>query len=200
VTTITDRKSQILQEATRLFSADGYDGMTMKVLASACGITEPALYRHFSSKESLYDAVLDAIATKLDTDDFISQFGDSDDLESILRRLAEHIIDFYTHHADVYRLLLFSALDGHAKAKTVFNLIRGSYIKFLVRQLDRLYAEGSIVEKSNEITARCFIGMVFDCAMSKTLWKGFHGWVYKPEEIIGNNVPIYVRGLSSEKV
>ena len=144
--------------------------------------------------------MLDSIAAKLDTDDFIGQFSNSDELETILRRLAEHIIDFYTHHADIYRLLLFSALDGHAKAKKVFTLIRGSYIKFLVAQLDRLYAEGRIVEKSNEITARCFIGMVFDCAMSKTLWKGFHGRIYKPDEIIGNNVPIYVRGLSSETV
>ncbi len=193
---MTERKNQILEEATRLFSADGYDGMTMKQLAAACGITEPALYRHFQSKESLYDAVLDAVAQRLDTERFIRTFDPAADLESILVGLSEHIIDFYTRHADIYRLLLYSALGGHAKAKQVFAIIRGSYIKFLVRHLDRLQAEGKIVAKSNDITARCFIGMVFDCAMSKTLWRGFHGKSYKPNEIIANNVPIYIRGLT----
>ena len=193
---MSERKTQILEEATRLFSADGYDGMTMKQLASACGITEPALYRHFQSKESLYDAVLDAVAQRLDTDEFIGTFDHAADLETILTGLSVHIIEFYTRHADIYRLLLFSALGGHAKARQVFDIIRGAYIKFLVRHLDRLELEGKVVSRSNHITARCFIGMVFDCAMAKSLWKGFNGRSYKPDEIIANNVPIYVQGLT----
>jgi len=196
---MSERKTQILEEATRLFSADGYDGMTMKQLAGACGITEPALYRHFQSKESLYDAVLDAVAERLDTEEFIGTFDETADLEAILTGLSEHIIDFYTRHADIYRLLLFSALGGHAKAKQVFNIIRGAYIKFLVRHLDRLQSEGKVFARSNHITARCFIGMVFDCAMAKTLWKGFHGKSYRPNEIIANNVPIYIRGLTPQE-
>ena len=193
---MSERKTQILEQATRLFSADGYDGMTMKQLAAACGITEPALYRHFPSKVSLYDAVLDAVAERLDTDEFIGTIDESADLETILTGLSEHIIDFYTRHGDIYRLLLFSALGGHAKAKQVFNIIRGTYIKFLVRHLERLESEGKVATRNSEITARCFIGMVFDCAMAKTLWKGFQGRSYQPDEIIANNVPIYVRGLT----
>ena len=193
--TVSNRKAQILQHATRLFSSEGYDGMTMKQLASACGITEPALYRHYPSKDALYDAVLDSIAARLDTKEFFQQLGEESELPTILRAIAEHIMDFYTKNADVYRLLLFSALGGHAKAKDVFLIIRGSYVNALARHLDRLYSEGKIVEKCNDITARCFIGMVFDCAMSKTLWKGFHGRTYSPSETISNNVPIFVRGL-----
>jgi len=193
-----DRKGQILEEATRLFAEEGYDGMTMKQLAAACGITEPALYRHFSSKDALYDEVLDAIARRLDTEEFFASFAPDAELEQLLSGIAAHIIEFYTKNADVYRLLLFSALDDHAKARHVFSIIRGTYVRFLVRHLDRLYSEGKIVEKSNDITARCFIGMVFDCAMSKTLWKGFQGRTYRPQETIANNVPIYVRGLTKE--
>lgn len=192
---MSERKQQILDTAVTLFAEQGYDGMTMKKLAAACGITEPALYRHFASKEALYDEVLDSVVSRLHSEEFFHTIDEHADLETILRRLAEHIIEFYTHNAEVYRLLLFSALGGHGKAKQVFSILRGVYVKFLVRHLDRLYAEGQVEKGCNEITARCFIGMVFDCAMSRTLWRGFQGKAYRPQETIDNNVPIYVRGL-----
>ncbi len=196
----TDRKAQILDGATRLFAEQGYGGMTMKMLATECGITEPALYRHYASKEALYEAVLETLAARLNSEAFFASVSRSAGLEEVLSGLAEHVVEYYTRNADTYRLLLFSALNGHAKAKQVFTVLRGAYVKFLVGHLDRLYAEGKIVKKNNEITARCFVGMVFDCALSFTLWRGFYGKVYRPEETIANNVPIYVRGLTTESV
>ena len=60
-----DRKGQILKEATRLFAESGFDKVTIKDLADACNITEPALYRHYPSKDAIYDAVLDSIEERL---------------------------------------------------------------------------------------------------------------------------------------
>ena len=194
-----DRKAQILSEATRLFSDAGYDKVTIKQLADACGITEPALYRHFSSKETIYDAVLDAIEKRLGTENIFPNLEKEDDLETMLKSFALHIINFFTKNEDIYRLLLFSALRGHGKAKRVFQIIRGTYVKFLIQMLDRYYEEGKIIKKHNESTARCFTGMVFDCALGTTLWKGFQGKTYKPEEVVANNVPIYARGLLVDK-
>ncbi len=194
---VTDRKRQILEEASRLFSLQGYDKVTIKQLAAACGITEPALYRHYPSKEAIYDAVLDSIGTRLDYEGLFKRLEKEDDLETLLFSLAHHIIDFFTAHADLYRHLLFSALGGHEKAKAVYDIIRGAYVRFLVKQLNKLYKQKKIIKKRNDITARCFIGMVFDCSLGKTLWKGFQGKEYKPSEVVANNVPIYVRGLKA---
>ncbi len=195
----SDRKIQILQEATRLFSSEGYDGMTIKQLADACGITEPALYRYFPSKDKIYDAVLESIAARLDYDHLFKELAHEDDLETLLTKLANHIIKFYTRNSDLYRLLLYSALHGHAKAKQVYDMIRGTYVKYLIRQLDRLYHNGLIIKKNNNITARCFIGMVFDCSLSTTLWKGLQDQSFDPGDVIANNVPIYVRGLQAKE-
>ncbi len=197
VTKGTGRKTQIVDEATRLFSTEGYEGLTMKSLARACGVSEPALYRHFKSKEEIYEAVLESIADRLDNEDLFRQLETEDNLQTLLSTLAHHIIGFYTRNADLYRLLLFSALNGHARAKQVYNIIRGSYVRFLVEQLDRLHQAGLIIEKNNEITARCFIGMVFDCSLATTLWKGLQGKVYKPTDVVANNIPIYARGLQT---
>ena len=192
-----DRKTQILTEASRLFSTEGFDRVTVKHLAEAVGISEPALYRHFSSKEAVYDAVLESIEARMDTQTSFDRLKKEDNLEVLLRQLASHIISFFTENEDLYRLLLFSALRGHGRAREVYKVIRGSYVRFLTKQLDRLYKKKVIIKKRNDITARCFTGMVFECALGMTLWKGFHSKEYGPEELMDNNIPIYVRGLQA---
>jgi AcrR family transcriptional regulator len=192
-----NRKEQILQFATEAFSRDGYDRVTVKQLADRCGITEPAVYRHFESKDAIYVAVLESLHERLHHKELFESLEKETDVDLIFRSVARHIIAFYTENADIYRLLLYAALRGHDRAKRIFELIRGPYVKFLQAQFDRLQAQGIIVQKQNEITARCFVGMVFDCAMGNSLWKGLQGRSYDPEAIVNNNIPIYVRGLKS---
>lgn len=192
---VSDRKEQIVTEATSLFSSRGYDKVSIKDLAAACGISEPALYRHFESKEDIYNAVLDSVEDRLNYQELFDKLADEEDIEVLLKNLSTHIIEFFTDNADLYRLLLYSALRGHHRAKQIFRLVRGAYVRFLMQQLDRLYAKKLIVKKNNEITARCFIGMVFDCALGTTLWRGFQGKLFDPLDIVQNNIPIYARGL-----
>lgn len=190
-----DRKKQILTEATRLFSEFGYDKVTIKTLAEACGITEPALYRHYESKDAIYSRVLDSIEERLSNVAIFEELAQINDVAVFLEKYATHIISFFSENRDIYRLLLFAALRDHPKAKRVYHMIRGSYVKLLIRQLNQFYDDGKIIKKNNEITARCFTGMVFDCALGITLWRNYQGKLYRPPDVIANNVPIYVRGL-----
>jgi AcrR family transcriptional regulator len=194
---VPDRKNQIVSTASRLFGEHGFDSVTIKQLAGACAVTESALYRHFDSKEAIYEAVLDSVKDRLRCRELFENLEDERDIETLLTRLAQHVIAFFTEHADLYRLLLYSTLHGHGKAKQVYGIIRGAYAEFLRQQLDRLFRHGHIIKKNNDVTARCFVGMVFDCSLATTLWKDFQGPIYKPADIIANNVPIYVRGLKS---
>lgn len=194
-----DRKHQIIQEATRLFSQSGFDRVTIKQLADACGITEPALYRYFPSKDAIYDAVLDSIQSQMQYQELFDRLAKEPEVGAILFGLARHILGFFTVHRELYRLLLYSTLGEHSKARAVYMVIRGPFILFLLEQLKRLAAEGKLKPKNYEITARCFVGMVFDCALSTMVWRGYTGQTYEPDEIVANNVPIYIDGLSAPK-
>jgi AcrR family transcriptional regulator len=49
----------ILDTAERLFAVRGVDGVALRDLAREMDLTAPSLYNHFSSKQALYEAVLE---------------------------------------------------------------------------------------------------------------------------------------------
>lgn len=49
---------RILHSATECFAEKGFDGTSLRDIASKVGIREPSIYRHFKSKEELYQQVL----------------------------------------------------------------------------------------------------------------------------------------------
>lgn len=55
----------ILQAARRLFMAHGYRAVSTRQVAEAVGLTQPALYHHFATKEELYVAVVLAEVARL---------------------------------------------------------------------------------------------------------------------------------------
>lgn len=54
-------RPRIVKEATRLFSEHGFDGTAVQDIASAVGVTKPAVLHHFPSKEHVQDAVMSEI-------------------------------------------------------------------------------------------------------------------------------------------
>ncbi len=52
------RREQLLDTAARLFASRGYAGATTSEIAKAAGVTEPIIYRHFSSKRDLFIALI----------------------------------------------------------------------------------------------------------------------------------------------
>jgi TetR/AcrR family transcriptional regulator len=55
----------ILEAAIRLFSEFGYDGVSMRRIAEAAGVSKANIYHHFASKEALYLAILTGSARHL---------------------------------------------------------------------------------------------------------------------------------------
>lgn len=59
------RRQQLLDTAAELFAARGFHGVSVADLGAACGISGPALYKHFPSKEALLAEMLVAISEQL---------------------------------------------------------------------------------------------------------------------------------------
>ena len=50
-------REKIFDAAIDLFSRQGYDGVSVRQIAGAVGLTESAVYRHYPSKEAILDAI-----------------------------------------------------------------------------------------------------------------------------------------------
>ena len=87
-----NRRQQILSEATHLFAAKGFDGASMRTIAKACAITEAAIYRHFTSKNDLYEQAIIAKAAEHDIAAQLECFSSAWTIEEVLRAIAEHIL------------------------------------------------------------------------------------------------------------
>ena len=52
-------KSRILDEALVMFAENGYRGTNLRDLAARLGLSKSALYKHYASKEAIWNALLD---------------------------------------------------------------------------------------------------------------------------------------------
>lgn len=59
------RRQQILETAADLFARRGFHGVSVTDLGAACGISGPALYKHFTSKDALLAEMLVGISERL---------------------------------------------------------------------------------------------------------------------------------------
>ncbi|HEV7888442.1 MAG TPA: helix-turn-helix domain-containing protein [Acidimicrobiales bacterium] len=60
-----ERRAAILSAAASAFVHKGFSATSMDDVAAEAGITKLIVYRHFDSKESLYEAVLEQVSARL---------------------------------------------------------------------------------------------------------------------------------------
>lgn len=65
----TVRRQYILDAALDEFSIAGFEGATVEHIARKAGITKAGLYAHFTSKEAVFEALLDTIMLPTMSDD-----------------------------------------------------------------------------------------------------------------------------------
>lgn len=115
-----DRRAQILEGATAFFAEHGLSGQTRE-LSARLGITQPLLYRYFSSKQVLLDTIFEEL--------FVKRWDPSwrDLIKDRSLTLSERVSRFYAEFdariltREWVRLFVFSGLGGYPYNKRVFR-------------------------------------------------------------------------------
>jgi AcrR family transcriptional regulator len=85
----TERQNQIIQESIQFIAEKGIQGLTIKNISNAIGITEPAIYRHFDSKNEIILAIISTM--KESTNKELSQIDDNNPtIEKIKKMIQGH--------------------------------------------------------------------------------------------------------------
>ncbi len=96
----TSRREQILDRAAELFADRGFHGVSVHDIGAACGISGPALYRHFTSKDAMLAEMLVSISERL-LSEARHRVATAVDDEHALRELVRWHTDFALTHKDL---------------------------------------------------------------------------------------------------
>ena len=91
------RRDQILATAAELFAARGFHGVSVADLGAACGISGPALYKHFVSKDAVLAEMLVSISQDL-LDIGRDRVDTAPDAPAALGALIDWHVDFALQH------------------------------------------------------------------------------------------------------
>ena len=117
-----DTKDRILEAALEIFSRDGYAGANLKDIAGAVGVVKSGFYRHYASKEELWDAVLNEMERY-----YAERFGSAENLPAIpqstdeLKTLTLRMLDFTMHDEKIImtRKILLTEQFRDARVRTL---------------------------------------------------------------------------------
>lgn len=94
---MTSRKEQILSTAAELFARNGFHGVSVNEIGAAVGISGPALYRHFASKDAMLAEMLVGISHEL-LDTGLAKAGAAQSPQQALSALVDWHIEFALHN------------------------------------------------------------------------------------------------------
>ena len=97
-----DTKEKILTKALELFSRKGYEGTNINELMGSVGLVKSAMYRHFNSKEEIWNALLDRLIAYYE-----ERFGSAENLPPVpespeeLLAMTMRMVNFTVHDETV---------------------------------------------------------------------------------------------------
>jgi TetR/AcrR family transcriptional regulator len=167
-----ERRAQILEAAATLFAQHGFAGTTTRQVAAAVGTSETVLFRHFPTKESLYDAILEQRAPAADVDrwlDDLRRVADARDDERLFRAILTAILDSYRTDPVFHRLMLFAALEDNALARIAHTRFFAPIAGFLREYVARRQAEGAFRRVRPEIVVHMLLAFAGQFAQWQAL-------------------------------
>ena len=73
-----DTKERILEAALEMFSQNGYAGTNIRELSASLGLVKSGIYKHFESKEAIWNALLDKMIAY-----YAERFGSAEHLPPV---------------------------------------------------------------------------------------------------------------------
>lgn len=172
-----DRRMQILQVAIGLFSRCGFSGTTTKQIANGAGISEAIIFRHFSTKDELYHAILDHLACEgglksppWESDETHKRAAEEKDDFTFFYSFALHALRHQQSDVEFMRLLFHSALEGHELASIFFEQFITPIYDYLCSYIKARQADGAFRQFEPRVAVRAFMGMLIHHSLNNILW------------------------------
>ncbi|MBN9657559.1 MAG: TetR/AcrR family transcriptional regulator [Acidobacteria bacterium] len=163
------RKDQFAQAALGLVATYGLKGLSVARVAHRVGVVPSAVYRHFTSKDELLDAVIGLIRDRLAQNVQKASQECKDALECLRRLLMLHA-QLIRENQGVPRIVFSEEIfSGNPRRKVAVHEIVRGYLKHVAGMVKRGQAEGQIRNNLDPSTVSImFLGLIQPAAI---LWQ-----------------------------
>ncbi len=154
-----ERRNQLLDTALEIFSRKGFGGTTTKEIAAAAGINEAVIFRHFPTKQALYDAVLVYKHQSSGFDEWIAELRQKmagDDDEAVFRSIGNKILQSYRTDPSCQRLWMYAALEGHEQGLEFNRQLTVSVVQLVIEYIVRRQQSGAM----RDFPPQAILGMI----------------------------------------
>ncbi len=198
------RREQILETAVKLFSQHGFSGTTTKQIAAAAGVSEAMVFRHFSTKDELYGAILHTKGCEEGLHQFpweenalLKAAIEAKDDFGVFYNLALHGLDKQQRDENCMRLMFYSALEEHDLAERFFSEFVTKVYEFISGYIEERQRDGVFREVNPRIVVRAFLGMMIHQSLNNILWDKKRRLLdITNEEAAKNFAEIVLRGVT----
>lgn len=158
-TSAPQRQASLISAASSLFATNGFRGTTTKQIALAAGVSEALLFKYFPTKQALYSAILSEKADYSGLQEAVEKAAAKREDKQLFMLLASYRI---RKGADpiLFRLLLFSALEGHEMSDMFFRQQYRVFHDLLAGYIQQRIDEGAYRPLDPLLAARAFFGII----------------------------------------
>jgi len=188
-----DTKERLLAAMLRLVSRKGYLGATTREIAREAGVTELTLFRHFGSKEKLFEKVLDHYSFGAELKELLPKL-EKLQYDEALRIVGLRFFETLKKHKPMIVIMLSEINLYPEKIRRVHNRIMEEIRETLASYLATLQERGIVRHSTPKIAATAFLGMIFSYFRAEELMKGRNIPKQEMGKTVGELVDMFVHG------
>jgi AcrR family transcriptional regulator len=153
-------EQRLLDATLKLISEKGYLGSTTREIAQEAGVTELTLFRHFGTKEKLFEALLRNHTFLPRLKELLPEleglsYGDS------LRQIASRFLLSLKERKSMVKIMYSEGTIYPEKIKKLYNRFADDLRLTLASYFRGLQKKGLLRTVSPEMAAQMFLGMLF---------------------------------------
>lgn len=138
----------ILEEALKQFSRKGYDGTSMSDIAEPLGISKAALYKHYKSKQEIFEKIIEESEVKY---------------KEVLEKLSVHYPDNSRKKLSKNDVDVYSDISAEGLCKNVLTFVRFSMNDEYSRQVRRMLTISQFQNRElGEMYTRRYVDAMLD--------------------------------------
>ena len=131
-------KQSLIDAGIKLINEEGENNLSLRKVASICGVSHAAPYAHFKDKEELIDAIKESVTNNF-MEELNNAINKANSAEESILNMGRSYVLFFINNPDYFKFLFSSQnITAHLKTDKEYNndyppfiLLKNEYLKYL---------------------------------------------------------------------